>query len=42
MPEILAAAFTRVGRPEVWAGKSFHDSTGDGYAVGLDPGTCLC
>ncbi|MGW0517415.1 hypothetical protein [Crossiella sp. NPDC003009] len=37
VPEILAAAFTRVGRPEVWAEKSFHDSTGDGYAVGLDP-----
>ncbi|MGO1048999.1 hypothetical protein [Crossiella sp. CA198] len=37
VPEILAATFARIGRPEVWAEKSFHDSTGDGYAVGLDP-----
>lgn len=35
IPKIMAAAFTRCGLDTIWDRKTFHNSTGDGYAVGL-------
>lgn len=35
IPGIMAEAFTRCGLDTVWQRKTFHNTTGDGYAVGF-------
>ncbi|ONI77416.1 hypothetical protein BWI15_02560 [Kribbella sp. ALI-6-A] len=35
IPKILKATFKRAGLASVWSQKTFHNTTGDGYAVGL-------
>jgi hypothetical protein len=37
LPNVLESAFARCGLTDVWAGRQFPDSTGDGYIVGFDP-----
>jgi hypothetical protein len=35
IPDILEATFTRAGLSSIWPRKTFHNTTGDGYALGL-------
>lgn len=35
IPKIMKAAFKRGGLSEIWARKTIHNTTGDGYAIGL-------
>ncbi|MBB6570496.1 hypothetical protein HPO96_25680 [Kribbella sandramycini] len=37
IPEVMEAAFERAGLARIWARKTFHNGTGDGYAIGLPP-----
>jgi len=35
IPKIMKAAFRRGGLASIWERRSFHNTTGDGYAIGL-------
>lgn len=37
VPDILEVAFRRAGLTEVWEGRTFPSSTGDGYVFGFEP-----